>query len=187
MLPTNEPPAHAQVVLSQPQSQRLSFMAQAAEVAVDPETGQVTLQKVVSVQETGTIINALGHQGQIEGGIVQGVGYGLSEAFQVEDGRITNTHLGDYKIPTMRDVPKLTTINVPTFGVGPYGARSVAELPCVPTAPAISNAVADAIGAPIYDLPVTAERVLAAGQARSEPTQAMEATRQVPSWFVSQE
>ncbi len=162
MLPGSEPLAHAQVVLAQPQSQNLSFMAQAVEVEVDPESGAVTVKKVVSAQETGTIINALGHQGQIEGGMVQGMGYGLSEELALEDGRITNPHLGDYKIPTMRDIPALTTINLGGQGVGPYEAKAIAELPCVPTAPAIANAVADAIGVPILQLPITAERVLAA-------------------------
>jgi CO/xanthine dehydrogenase Mo-binding subunit len=162
MVPFHEELAHAQAVLAQPQSQNLQFMAQAAEVEVDPETGQVRVRKMASVQESGTIINALGHQGQIEGGMVQGLGYALTEELELEEGRITNTHLGEYKLPTVRDIPELTTINLAAVGVGPYAAKAIAELPCVPTAPAIANAVADAIGAPIQQLPITAERVLAA-------------------------
>jgi CO/xanthine dehydrogenase Mo-binding subunit len=162
MVPFNEELAHAQVVLAQPQSQNLQFMAQAAEVEVDMETGQVRVRKMVSVQESGTIINALGHQGQVDGGMVQGLGYGLCEELVLDEGRIINTHLGEYKLPTVRDIPALTTINVAAVGVGPYEAKAIAELPCVPTAPAIANAVADAIGAPIKQLPITAERVLAA-------------------------
>jgi putative selenate reductase molybdopterin-binding subunit len=143
-------------------------MAQAAEVEVDPETGAVRVRKIVSVQESGTIINALGHQGQVEGGMVQGLGYGLTEELVIEDGRVTNTHLGEYKLPSIADIPELTTINVDAVGVGPYAAKAIAELPCVPTAPAIANAVADAIGAPIQQLPITAERVLEAMQARRD-------------------
>jgi putative selenate reductase molybdopterin-binding subunit len=139
-------PAHARVILTQPANKSRECVAQAAEVEVDPETGQVTLRRIVSVQDTGTVINTLGHQGQIEGGMVQGLGFALSEQLTLEDGRITNGHLGEYKLPTARDVPDLVTIN----------------LPCVPTAPAIANAVADAIGAPILNLPITAESVLLA-------------------------
>jgi CO/xanthine dehydrogenase Mo-binding subunit len=152
-------------------------MAQAAEVEVDSETGQVHIRKVVSVQESGTIINALGHQGQIEGGMVQGLGYGITEELVLEEGRIANTHLGEYKLPTVRDIPELTTINVAAVGAGPYEAKAIAELPCVPTAPAIANAVADAIGAPIQQLPITAERVLAA----------MDEKRQTPSPTIGED
>jgi CO/xanthine dehydrogenase Mo-binding subunit len=143
------------------------------EVEVDQETGQVVVRKVVSVQETGTIINALGHQGQIEGGMVQGLGYGLSEELVLEEGRITNTHLGEYKLPTARDIPELTTINLDAEGVGPYQAKAIAELPCVPTAPAIANAVADALGVTVTPLPVTAERVLEALDAVSRAERAI--------------
>ncbi len=163
MVPANEPLAHARVILAQPQSQNLQYMGQAAEVEVDPETGQVQVRKVVSVQETGTIINALGHQGQIDGGMVQGLGYALTEELVLEEGRVTNTHLGDYRLPTVRDIPELVTINLmEAAGVGPYDAKGIGELPCVPTAPAIANAVADAIGVPIMRLPITAERILVA-------------------------
>jgi CO/xanthine dehydrogenase Mo-binding subunit len=170
MVTADQPLAHAQVILAQPQSQNLSFMAQAVEVEVDPETGQVQVRKVVSVQETGTIINALGHQGQIDGGMVQGLGYGLTEELVLEDGRVTNTHLGDYKLPTIRDIPELVTINLAeSAGVGPYEAKGIGELPCVPTAPAIANAVADAIGAPIMRIPITAEHVFDAIAAAKPP------------------
>jgi carbon-monoxide dehydrogenase large subunit len=155
-------PAHARVILTQPANKSRECVAQAAEVEVDPETGQVTLRRIVSVQDTGTVINTLGHQGQIEGGMVQGLGFALSEQLTLEDGRITNGHLGEYKLPTARDVPDLVTINLPSTGIGPYGAKAVGEVGCVPTAPAIANAVADAIGAPILNLPITAESVLLA-------------------------
>jgi CO/xanthine dehydrogenase Mo-binding subunit len=78
------------------------------------------------------------------------------------DGRIAAANLGEYKEPSMRDMPPLTTVNVPDAGPGPFEAKAIGELPHIPTAGAIANAVSNAIGAPILDLPITAERVLAA-------------------------
>ena len=87
-----------------------------AEVEVDSETGQVTLQRLVTAQDVGTIINELGHQGQINGAIVQGIGYAMMEELIVEDGRVTTPNFADYKIPTVRDIPELVTVNVPDNG-----------------------------------------------------------------------
>jgi CO/xanthine dehydrogenase Mo-binding subunit len=84
------------------------------------------------------------------------------EELAKDQGRITTANLGDYKLPTARDIPELTTVNLPAAGPGPFDARSIGELPHIPTAGAIANAVANAIGAPILELPITAERVLAA-------------------------
>jgi len=146
-----------------PRTGDISFCVQGAEVEVDPETGAVHLRHLVTAQEVGTIINAIGHQGQIEGALVQGIGYALTEDLTVEEGYVTANHLGDYKLPSVADLPPLTTINLPvTTGPGPWNARGIGELPTVPTAGAIANAVANAIGAPILELPITAERVLAA-------------------------
>ena len=88
------------------------------------------------------------------------------EELLVEDGRVTTPNYNDYKMPTMRDIPELVTVNVPAPGLGPFAAKSIGEIPTIPTAGAIANAVADAIGAPVLQLPVTAERVLAAIRAR---------------------
>ena len=163
MVRPGDPIAHVQVTMMQPKSLVRAYCAQAVEVEVDPETGQVRLTKVVTVQDTGTIINALGHQGQIEGGLVQGIGFALSEEMTLdENGRITAAHLGEYKMPTMPDIPELVTVNLPSEGPGPFQAKSIGEMPCVPIAGAIANAVADAIGAPVLQLPITAERALAA-------------------------
>jgi CO/xanthine dehydrogenase Mo-binding subunit len=107
-----------------------------------------------------------GHQGQIDGSVIQGVGYALMEELILDDGRITTTNFNDYKMPTILDVPELITVNVPDPGTGPFGAKSIGEIPHIPTAGAITNAVADAIGAPMFELPVTAERVLAAIRSR---------------------
>jgi putative selenate reductase molybdopterin-binding subunit len=170
MIRPGDPLAHAQVTLAQPRSLDRDYCAQVAEVEVDAETGQVHLRRFGTVQDVSTIINPLGHQGQIDGGLVQGIGYALSEELVVEEGRIVNGHLGDYKLPTFADVPELTSINVPSgAGPGPFEAKAIGELSCVPAAAAIANAVADAIGVSIFDLPITAERVLAAIDAKQTP------------------
>jgi len=139
-----------------------SVCVQVVEVAVDPETGQVSLRRVTTAHDAGTIINPLLHQGQIEGGIVMALGYGTMEEMAVEDGRITTAHLGDYKIPSARDIPVLrTAILRSPHGSGPYHSRSIGETPVIPFAAALANAVADAAGVRVTRLPVTAERVFA--------------------------
>ena len=88
------------------------------------------------------------------------LGYALTEELQVEDGRVTNPSFGEYKLPTMPDAPPLTTVLVEsTHGVGPYQIKGIGESPLTPVAPAIANAVADAVGVRIRDLPITAEKV----------------------------
>jgi CO/xanthine dehydrogenase Mo-binding subunit len=137
-----------------------AFTAQIAEVSVDAETGQVRLLRFTTGHDTGTIMNPIGHQGQIEGGIVQGIGYGLMEQIQVHDGHVTTLHFGDYKIPTVKDIPLLRTVIMDSEnGVGPYKIKAIGENPGVPVAAAIANAIEDAIGVRIRDLPVTAEQI----------------------------
>ena len=140
-----------------------SFCAQIAEVEVDPETGQIKVRRFVSAHDVGTVINPLGHQGQIEGGIIQGLGYALMEELRVEEGQVTTAHLGDYKIPTMQDIPELVTalLEEPA-GPTPYQGKGIGEISNCPVAAAIANAVFDAVGVRITDLPITAEKVLAA-------------------------
>jgi CO/xanthine dehydrogenase Mo-binding subunit len=100
------------------------------------------------------------HQGQINGGFMQGLGYALMEELRVEDGRVTSLSFGDYKVPTVRDIPPLKTVLVETAtGAGPYAVKGIGETPIGPVAPAIANAVADAIGVRIRELPITAEKV----------------------------
>ena len=89
-----------------------SFCAQGAEVEVDAETGAVTVKRLVSAHDVGAILNPLMHQGQVEGGVVQGLGYALMEELQTEDGHISTVSFGDYKIPTIADVPELVTVLV---------------------------------------------------------------------------
>ena len=144
-----------------------SFAAQVAEVAVDPQTGEVTLRKLTSAHDTGVIMNPVGHQGQIDGGVVQGVGYGLIEYLPVQDGKVEVAHFGEYKIPTVRDIPPLKTVLLPSEnGLGPYKVKGIGENPISPVAPAIANAIEDAVGVRIRDLPLTAEKVYAALRAK---------------------
>jgi CO/xanthine dehydrogenase Mo-binding subunit len=140
-----------------------ALCVQVAEVEVDSETGQVRLRQLTTAHSTGTVINPLMHQGQIDGGIVMGMGYGLMEQVVIDAGKVITTNFGENKIPSIRDIPVLKTV-VQEFAVGngPYGAMSIGEPPVVPVAAAIANAVHDAVGVRIYDLPITAEKVLRA-------------------------
>ena len=146
-----------------------AFAAQVAEVAVDVETGEVTLLRLTTAHDTGVIVNPIGHQGQIEGGVIQGVGYGLIEEVSVDQGRVTTVNFGDYKLPNVKDIPKLKTVIVKADnGVGPYKTKGIGENPISPVAPAIANAIEDAVGVRIHDLPITSEKVYQALQRASE-------------------
>ena len=137
-----------------------SFTAQVAEVSVDPETGEVTLMRFTTAHDIGTMLNPRDHQGQIDGAVIQSIGYALMEDLQLEDGRVVDPSFGDYKIPNMKDIPKLETVILESnLGAGPYNARGIGENPLGPVAPAIANAVEDAVGVRIKDLPITAEKV----------------------------
>jgi CO/xanthine dehydrogenase Mo-binding subunit len=134
--------------------------AQAIEVAVDIETGAVRVLRAVLAVDVGQVINPVGLRGQLEGGFVYGLGMALTEDLALEDGRVRAANLGDYKLPTIADVPLLRIVHLSDgHGVGPYGARSAGELvnPGVPAA--VANAVQSASGARVQTLPVTAERV----------------------------
>ena len=144
-----------------------SFCVQVAEVEVDPETGQVRVHRFVNAVDSGTVLNPIGHRGQVCGGIVQGLGYALSEEMPVEEGRVAALHFGDYKIPTARDIPELVEVVLESAsGPIPYQGKSIGETTNCPTAAAVANAVADAVGVRINDLPITAEKVLAALKAQ---------------------
>jgi carbon-monoxide dehydrogenase large subunit len=146
-----------------------ALCVQIAEVDVDVETGQVRLTQFTSAHSTGTVLNPLTHQGQIDGGVVMGMGYALMEGVTIDSGHVVTTNFADNKIPSIRDIPPLKTI-IQEFpvGNGPYGGMSIGEPPVVPTAAAIANAVEDAVGIRIFDLPITAEKVLRALRARRE-------------------
>jgi xanthine dehydrogenase molybdenum-binding subunit len=144
-----------------------SFVAQVAEVAVDPDTGHVTLLNFTTAHDVGRVVNPIMHQGQINGGFMQGLGYALMEELRVEDGRVTSLSFGDYKVPTARDIPPLTTVILESeSGTGPYNIKGIGETPLCPVAPAIANAIEDAVGVRIRDLPITAEKVYQALKAR---------------------
>jgi CO/xanthine dehydrogenase Mo-binding subunit len=145
-----------------------TFTAQVVELEVDPETGQIKLLDVVTAHDVGTIINPLGHQGQIEGGLLQGVGFGLLEELRVEDGQVSTLNLGDYKLPNIRDIPPLTTVLVEEeLGPAPFQGKAIGESSITPTGAAIANAVYDAVGVRFHDLPITAEKVYRALQQQS--------------------
>jgi CO/xanthine dehydrogenase Mo-binding subunit len=144
-----------------------SFVAQVAEVEVDRETGQVRLRRFVTAHDVGTIINPLTHQGQIEGGFVQGMGQALIEQLSDREGDMTALNLGDYKLPTMADIPELTTVLLESkAGPTPYEGKSIGESSNVAPPAAIANAVYDAVGVRITDLPITAEKVYNALRAK---------------------
>jgi CO/xanthine dehydrogenase Mo-binding subunit len=139
------------------------FSAQVAEVEVDQETGQVRVLRLVTAHDVGTIINPITHQGQIDGGVVTGLGLAMMEELVAEEGRIINGNLGEYKLPTVADLPPLETVLIHTSGgTGPYEAKAIGELANNATPAAIANAVADATGGRLFELPITAQRVYTA-------------------------
>jgi len=140
-----------------------SFAAQVAEVEVDPATGQVKVRKLTTVHDAGRVLNHLSYQGQVDGGVVTGLGFALMEDNSLVDGKIATLNLGEFKIPTVADVPKLTThlMESPT-GPVPFQGKAIAEIPNVPTAAAVANAIADAAGVRLFDLPLTSEKIYAA-------------------------
>lgn len=136
------------------------YGAQGVEVKVDPETGQINVLKVVAAHDVGKAINPYTCLGQIEGGVVHGLGTALFEEVLVQGGRILNPNLHDYGMPTALDVPDLVGIIVEaSHPEGPFGAKGVGEPVTTPIAAAIANAVHDAVGVRIKELPLTPERV----------------------------
>jgi CO/xanthine dehydrogenase Mo-binding subunit len=140
-----------------------TFGSYAVEVAVDTETGQITVLKAAASHDIGRAINRAAVEGQIAGGGMQGLGYALMEDLIVKDGVILTPSLSEYLIPTCMDFPTTKVIALESgTGVGPFGAKGIGEPSLTPAAPAVASAVADAIGVRIHELPLTAERVLAA-------------------------
>lgn len=137
-----------------------AFVVQIAEVQIDSETGQLKVNRMVTAHDVGTVINPLTHQGQIEGGLMQGLGYATMEEVVTENGKVLTANLGDYRIPCTRDLPPLQTVLIedPT-GPGPFAAKQIGENGIIATAPAIANALADAVGVRITELPLTAEKI----------------------------
>ena len=140
--------------------------AQIAEVTVDEETGQITVDKITDAHDCGRAINVTSVEGQMEGSVSMGLGEALFEEVKFDNkGHVINADLAEYKIPTMLDMPQVKTIIVESNEPnGPFGAKEVGEGAIMPTIPAILNAVYDAIGVRIHELPMTPERVYLAIQ-----------------------
>jgi xanthine dehydrogenase molybdenum-binding subunit len=140
------------------------------EVEVDKETGQVKILRYVAAHDVGKAINPMLLEGQVYGGATQGIGYALTERLILKDGKVMNPNFLDYKMLTAKDVPNFETIVVETNdSFGPFGAKGIGEPGLVPTAPAIANAIYDAVGVRIKDLPITPEKVLAALKEKTTP------------------
>jgi len=141
------------------------FCAQLAEVEVDKQTGEVTVHRLVAIQDVGRAINPLTVEGQIMGGAVQGLGWALHESMVYDDsGQLLTASLMDYTIPHITHAPlqlETVLVEVPSE-TGPYGARGVGEPPVAPTAAAVANAIKDQTGVRLTDLPMTPSRVFTA-------------------------
>ena len=136
---------------------------------VDPRTGVVQVTDVMAAHDFGRVLNRPGAQGQVEGGIVHGIGIALTEGTKYRDGRQLNPHLLDYKLQTAADAPTIRVEFIETHSIGgPRGGKGVGEPPIIPTAGAVANAIADAIGVRVRNLPMTAPRVWSAINRKSE-------------------
>lgn len=141
----------------------LVYGCQIAEVEVDTETGQVKVLNITAAHDVGQAINPKGVEGQLEGGIVQGIGYALTEEVIEEEGKNLNPSFLDYKILSSSDIPEMDIIIIEDKeNAGPFKAKGVGEQGIVPTAPAIANAVRQAVGARVVDLPLKPEKILKA-------------------------
>jgi selenium-dependent xanthine dehydrogenase len=138
-----------------------AFAAQAAEVEVNTQTGEVKVLKVISANDVGHAINPMGLKGQVEGGIMMGLGHALTEEFIVNEGIVVTDRLARYRIPSISQTPNITSFIVehPT-SEGPYGAKGVGEIVSIPTVPAITNAIFNATGVRIDKLPVDQETII---------------------------
>jgi CO/xanthine dehydrogenase Mo-binding subunit len=153
-----------------------TFGVQVAEVAVDIETGEVRVERVAAVHDVGRIINPLGARSQVEGGIIQGVGHSLSEQrlLDPETGRVLTTTLDSYRMPTIADMPEIVCefVDTPDEHLTSLGSKGLGEPPIVPTAAAIANAIRDATGADVHEVPITREEMLRALREAEQRTKA---------------
>ena len=144
-------------------SSAYEFGAHVAVVRVCEETGNVEILDFVAAHDVGRAINPMLVEGQIEGGVAQGIGYALLEDMQLKNGKVLNPNFTDFKVPLAPDLPPIRTIMVETYDPqGPLGGKGLGEATIVPTAPAIANAIFDATGVRIKDLPITSEKILKA-------------------------
>jgi CO/xanthine dehydrogenase Mo-binding subunit len=144
-----------------------TFVVYVVDVEVDESTGAYKILNISAVNETGPLLNPINAEGQLNGGLMMGIGFAIMEELLMEDGRVTTVGLHDYKAPTMADAPPLKMEYITTgMGSGPFGAKGVGELSIVAIAPAIANAVHDATGVRVLGLPITAEKLFWAMQER---------------------
>jgi CO/xanthine dehydrogenase Mo-binding subunit len=148
-----------------------AFATHIVDVEVDPETGKVQILRYTAVQDVGTAIHPAYVEGQLQGGVAQGVGWALNEEYVYDkNGRLLNASLLDYRIPTCLDLPMIETVLVEVPNPGhPYGVRGVGEVPIVPPPAAIANAISRAIGVRLNVLPMSPARVLEALWAKGDP------------------
>jgi xanthine dehydrogenase molybdenum-binding subunit len=146
-----------------------SFAAQAAEVEVDTRTGEVAVLRVIVANDVGFAVNPLGLKGQIEGGVIMGIGHALTEEMILDEGRVVTDRLASYRTPSISFTPEITSFVVedPTAD-GPYGAKGVGEIVLIPTIPAITNAVYNAVGVRIKRIPIDQEEICAALRERTK-------------------
>jgi len=144
----------------------LTFGVHVVEVAVDVETGEVQVERVAAIHDVGRIVNPLGASSQVEGGVIQGIGHTLSEnrLLDPETGRILTTSLDAYRMPTIADVPEILCefVDRPDEHLTNLGSKGLGEPPIVPIAAAIANAIRDATGADVHELPISREEMLRA-------------------------
>ena len=137
-----------------------AFGAQGCKVRVDRRTGEVEILAYYAAHDVGRAINPMACEGQIEGAVVQGIGYGLLENVQYKDGVMLNPGFLNYRIPTSLDVPQMFTSLIESIDpAGPFGAKGVAEPAMTPTAVCIANAIYDAVGVRLRELPITPEKI----------------------------
>jgi CO/xanthine dehydrogenase Mo-binding subunit len=142
-----------------------SWSANVVEVEVDAATGATRVLRVVSGHDTGTVVNPTLGEGQVEGGVLQGLGYALTEEHLLRDGKILNDQFSTYIIPTPMDTPEIQAILVEhAFPWGPYGAKGLGETPIIAVAPAVTAAIHHAVGVRLARIPATPERVWTALQ-----------------------
>jgi selenium-dependent xanthine dehydrogenase len=142
------------------------YAAQAAQVEVDVTSGEVRVLKVIAAHDVGRAINPMAVEGQLEGGVMMGLGYALTEQFKVEEGRVLSDSFAKYKVPRVHQTPEIVPIIVEhEVADGPYGAKGVGEITSIPTTAAITNAIYTACGARVFSLPATPSRVLVALEA----------------------
>jgi xanthine dehydrogenase molybdenum-binding subunit len=152
-----------------------AWATQVVEVEVDTETGVVRLLNVTAAHDVGRVLNRLGIEGQIEGGIVMGQGYALTEDLLVHEGRVINPNFRDYKLVTAPEIPEMDITFIESMdGEGPQGAKGVGEAPAICMAAAVANAIHNATGVRVYEAPFTPEKVYRALHGAGEP----------PSWSV---